>query len=82
MNPKKSNFIIVTVPTPIHKNKTPLTKKDLIEDPIFWIDVDYEHLKLSKEISDQTLKLFTTLEKNKELLKKKNKSFQQKQAVK
>ena len=57
------------------KNKTPLTKEDLIDDSTYWIDVDYENLKLAEEISTQTLLLFSRIESNKELLKKKNKSL-------
>ena len=55
------------------KNKTPLTKEDLIDDSTYWIDVDYENLKLAEEISTQTLSLFSRIESKKELLKKKNK---------
>ena len=55
------------------KNKTPLTKEDLIEDSMYWIDVDYENLKLAQDISDQTLSLFSRIESNKELLKKEKK---------
>jgi len=57
------------------KNKTPLTKEDLIDDSTYWIDVDYENLKLAEEISTQTLSLFSRIESNKELLIKKNKSL-------
>ena len=57
------------------KNKTPLTKEDLIDDSTYWIDVDYENLKLAEEISTQTQSLFSRIESNKELLKKKNKSL-------
>ena len=57
------------------KNKTPLTKEDLIDDSTYWIDVDYENLKLSEEISTQTLLLFSRIESNKELLKKEKKSL-------
>ena len=52
------------------KNKTPLTKEDLIDDSMYWIDVDYENLKLAQDISVQTLLLFSRIESNKELLKK------------
>ena len=57
------------------KNKTPLTKEDLIDDSTYWIDVDYENLKLAQDISDQTLLLFSRIESNKELLKKEKKSL-------
>ena len=57
------------------KNKTPLTKEDLIDDSMYWIDVDYENLKLAQDISDQTLLLFSRIESNKELLKKEKKSL-------
>ena len=57
------------------KNKTPLTKEDLIDDSTYWIDVDYENLKLAEEISTQTLLLFSRIESNKELLKKEKKSL-------